>query len=274
VTGPGASADLEYRIRHRGRVGARLAAVVIGAGAGAGGWWALAAGSHRTGVVLWVLAAGMLILATRPWFGGRDIERWRRGATGERRTAEMLELLPARRWVVRHDLRLPGSRANIDHVVVGRTGVWVLDTKTTRAPVTARWRRVYMGDRRLDTSSLAWEVEALGDRLQQTLDRHDIGLDVTSILRPLVVVHGGGLRLRGGHAGGVRVVPAGRAVHRLRRGRRRLRRSEVRVVADALDRAFPVGPAGRQSRAWPGRQVQASGRELSSGRVSTGRSHG
>lgn len=31
--------------------------------------------------------------------------------------------------VVLHDRRIPGSRANIDHVVVTRAGVWVIDAK-------------------------------------------------------------------------------------------------------------------------------------------------
>jgi len=31
--------------------------------------------------------------------------------------------------VVLHDRAIPGSRANIDHIGIGPTGVWVIDTK-------------------------------------------------------------------------------------------------------------------------------------------------
>ena len=123
----------------------------------------------------------------------------------------MLDRLPARRWAVRHDLAVPGSRANVDHLVIGPSGVWVIDTKTTRAPVRAGWRTVRVGDHRLDTGPAQWEAEVSADRLG-------------AAVRPLIVVHGEGLRRRGGRTGGVRVVPAAGLLGRLRRGRRRLDR--------------------------------------------------
>lgn len=55
------------------------------------------------------------------------ISKWRRGAEGERRTAKALRRLPRRGWHVRHDL---ASRfGNVDHVVVGPSGVFLLDSK-------------------------------------------------------------------------------------------------------------------------------------------------
>lgn len=52
-----------------------------------------------------------------------------RGAEGERRTAEALSGLGPD-WVVMHDIRWPGRlRANIDHIVVGPAGIFVIDTK-------------------------------------------------------------------------------------------------------------------------------------------------
>jgi hypothetical protein len=50
-------------------------------------------------------------------------------------------------------------------------------------------------------------------------------------VRPIVAVHGTGLRRRGGRAGGVRVVPADRVDRRLRRGRTRLERGRVDELA-------------------------------------------
>jgi hypothetical protein len=57
---------------------------------------------------------------------------WRRGAAGERRTARLLEPLERHGWVVLHDLSVPGSRANLDHLVIGPGGVFVIDSKQYR----------------------------------------------------------------------------------------------------------------------------------------------
>lgn len=59
----------------------------------------------------------------------RAADKWERGADGEAATASLLEALPAQ-WTVLHDVRWPGrQRANIDHVVIGPAGVFVVDTK-------------------------------------------------------------------------------------------------------------------------------------------------
>jgi hypothetical protein len=55
------------------------------------------------------------------------IETWRRGAEGERRTAKALRALRKRGWTITHDL--PARFGNHDHVLVGRQGVFLLDTK-------------------------------------------------------------------------------------------------------------------------------------------------
>lgn len=52
------------------------------------------------------------------------------GAEGERQTAVALAQLPAADWHVFHDVRWPGRvYANVDHVVVGPSGVFVVDSK-------------------------------------------------------------------------------------------------------------------------------------------------
>ena len=61
-----------------------------------------------------------------------DAIAWRRGAAGERRTARLLAALERQGWAVLHDLALPGSRANIDHLVIGPGGVFVIDSKQYR----------------------------------------------------------------------------------------------------------------------------------------------
>jgi Nuclease-related domain len=53
---------------------------------------------------------------------------WQSGATGERRLGEKLAGLGDTVTAL-HDRRVPGSRANIDHVVIGPAGVYVVDAK-------------------------------------------------------------------------------------------------------------------------------------------------
>ena len=54
------------------------------------------------------------------------------GAAGERRTARLLGQLGRQGWAVLHDLAIPGSQANLDHVVIGPGGVFVIDSKQYR----------------------------------------------------------------------------------------------------------------------------------------------
>ena len=193
-----------------------MLALVAVAGLVAAGWlgrpWPAAVGA----------VAAMLAWAARP---GTDPERWRRGAAGEQATARLLATLP-RRYAVLHDRRIPGRRANIDHVVIGRRGVVVVDTKAYRASMRVQRGRVWAGGHEVDTAPVAAQAEQVARLL---------GVGVT----PMVAVHGTGLRRRGTVVGGVRVVPAGRLCRRLGRGRRRLSRSEaVRLARDA-DRWLP-----------------------------------
>ncbi len=59
----------------------------------------------------------------------RVAQAWERGAEGESATARLLAGLPPE-WTVLHDLRWPGRRfANIDHLVIGPGGVFVVDSK-------------------------------------------------------------------------------------------------------------------------------------------------
>ncbi|WP_301114122.1 nuclease-related domain-containing protein [Microbacterium sp.] len=53
---------------------------------------------------------------------------WAQGALGEELLAQRLTELPDGVRLL-HDRRIPGTRANIDHIVIGPSGVWVIDAK-------------------------------------------------------------------------------------------------------------------------------------------------
>lgn len=79
----------------------------------------------------------------------RSADLWERGATGESVTAAALSGL-GDDWHVLHDVAWPGRRfANIDHVVIGPPGVYVVDSKNWSGEITwpggvlrqnGRWR--------------------------------------------------------------------------------------------------------------------------------------
>lgn len=67
---------------------------------------------------------------------------WSKGARGERHTAEVLREHVASPAVLLHDVRIPRSRSNIDHIVIAPNGVWILDTKALAGCIEVRERHV------------------------------------------------------------------------------------------------------------------------------------
>jgi Nuclease-related domain len=116
-------------------------ATIFAIGAGGGVLGSLLA--SRLGLVLGGLAAivATWVLRFRP---SPDASAWQRGAAGERRTARLLDPLARHGWAVLHDLAIPGSQANIDHLVIGPGGVFVIDSKQ------------YRGRLQLDASGRLW----------------------------------------------------------------------------------------------------------------------
>jgi len=63
---------------------------------------------------------------------------WARGGQGEEAVGRSLTRAVGSTGEVLHDRAIPGSRANIDHLVVVPSGVWVIDTKHYRGRVQQR----------------------------------------------------------------------------------------------------------------------------------------
>jgi len=81
------------------------------------------------------------IRAAHPKLGGlihgltddsQSTTAWDVGAVGEERLARRLNELATDTLRVLHDRRIPGTRANIDHIAVTPTGVYVIDAKKYR----------------------------------------------------------------------------------------------------------------------------------------------
>jgi hypothetical protein len=171
------------------------APLVVTAGLAAGAL-ATQAALSRTGL-LGLVVAGLVgwRLRFRP---SEQARTWKRGAAGERHTARILDRLTHDGYVVFHDLAVPGSPANVDHLVIGPTGVFVIDSKqwtgsVHQGPDGLVWHNHYRIDRTLET--VRWEAETLG-RLLSTRTA------------TLLCVHGAHVQGGGLEAQGVAIVPA------------------------------------------------------------------
>lgn len=91
------------------------------------------------------------------------IRNWKRGAEGERKTERVLRPLEWAGWSVHHDVQRTG-RANLDHVVRGPRGHFLLETKN----VTGRAR--VEGDclvvRQVDDPDEVWRYKGLAKRVK------------------------------------------------------------------------------------------------------------
>ena len=95
----------------------------------------------------------------------RSTEAWAKGAEGEQRVGAVLARAVGARGVLLHDRRIPGSRANLDHLAIVPSGVWVIDAKHYRGRLERRsvggWfvshEALYVGRR--DCSSLLGAAE-------------------------------------------------------------------------------------------------------------------
>ena len=129
---PGASAQAAYQRRRQQELRAWLH-----------GWW------WRVGAVVGVAAGVDLLvsLTVGAWLGSlmalvaalvagwrlrfrpsASVSAWRRQAAAQRRTASALK--PLEQWgdLVLHDVTLPGWPASLEHLVIGSTGVWVIQS--------------------------------------------------------------------------------------------------------------------------------------------------
>ena len=113
---------------------------------------------------------------------------WAKGASGEEQLGSALDALTDKGVIVLHDRQIPGSRANIDHIAIAASGVWVIDAKRYTGQIEKRdvggWLRadlrLYVG-RRDRTAA----VHGLGPQID-AVDSVLAGVDVAAPIRPVL----------------------------------------------------------------------------------------
>lgn len=118
----------------------------------------------------------------------QSTQAWAQGAKGERILGEHLDACAAPTVIVLHDLRVPGSSANIDHIVITPSRVFVIDAKRYSGKVRTRNHgglrhpdiRLSVAGR--DRSTLVRAALAQADLVAATITGAVPGLQVTPVL--------------------------------------------------------------------------------------------
>ena len=169
----------------------------------------------------------------------RLADRYERGAQGETATAHVLTELDAGSWTVIHDVAWPGRKlANIDHVVVGPAGVFVIDSKNWKGRITTVGGVLLCGGRSQakTTRSAAEAAAAVGELLTSVNPQHVV---------PVLCFTDGDVP--DGVIDGVLICSIVTVVHQLSTRPSVLAADEVQAVAGDLRRCLPAATESRST---------------------------
>ena len=159
------------------------------------------------------------------------------GAAGERTLADLMEPLVEQDYYVLADRAWPGSStANVDFIVVGPSGVFLIDAKAWR-PVSIHNGRVFQGQD--DVTERFENFASLREITEATLA--DVGIAPGEIRVAAIFMGKGGMQREGlrGAASGVDLVSEDLAIRYLLDRGTRLRPIQIHAARAALEVLFP-----------------------------------
>ncbi|MEY2545880.1 MAG: hypothetical protein QOG48_997 [Verrucomicrobiota bacterium] len=190
---------------------------------------------RRLHPLFWLLpTVGLIVVTGTKAFRLRArLQRLRRGEFGERSVAEILDRIRAQGFSCVHDL--PGNTGNIDHVVVGPSGIYAIETKMRSGTGTITYRAsgdLIFGGRINDKRAL-WQARsaaaAIGSQLREQTK--------TPVwVKPLVVFVGEWRVRRDAGDYAVDVIAAKELEQYFDRQQPELTRSEIASIASHLER--------------------------------------
>lgn len=157
---------------------------------------------------------------------------WEKGARGERRTADALEPLGDAGFVLLHDRLMPEGRGNIDHIAIGPTGVWVIETKNLKGSVEVVQNKLYVGDHLRQKMVEQVYREAFTTQVALT----DVLTPLKATVTPVLCIHGARMPWFDHAVAGVRLVSGGQLKRLLSDGSTVLDQEQVQRLAAAADR--------------------------------------
>lgn len=175
-----------------------------------------------------VLMLDLILLMSALFTTPNSITAWQIGAAGEMRTGRLLETLEADGFRILHDRKIPGARsANIDHIVIGPPGIYVVETKSYKGSLQIRGNEVFVAGRRKNgwIDEVNREAAAVRTALADELLAH--GWTVA----PIICVHRADLPWFRSEVQGVRIVSGNDLVKRLRKADPVLSAADVERLA-------------------------------------------
>jgi Nuclease-related domain len=185
-----------------------------------------------------VLGGVVLAMTDEP----QSTRAWARGAMGEQKLAEALGGVPDLK--ILHDRSVPGTKGNVDHIVVAPAGVLVVDAKFYKGLIQIRDvggffktdKRLYVGRRDCSqlVENMGWQVEAVLKALVAA------GFDPTPPVTPVLCFVDGEWPLLSSpkEHNGVRL-EGKRSIKKLVTGARVLDAEVIDRIYDVLAAAFP-----------------------------------
>ena len=190
----------------------------------------------------WGAAAAAIVafLLLGAFVNSPKMAAWREGAEGERRTARHLDGLADAGFIVFHDRRVPGYGGNLDHVAIGPSGIWAIETKSWTGKVEIDGDELMVRGHPRDKAvdQVFREATAVQIALGEAATR--LGLTVT----PVLCLHRARMPFFAKAVQGVRVVSGKQLVSLLRNAENRLTGEQVQALAREAERVLRAAVRG------------------------------
>jgi len=195
----------------------------------------------RVGITLAIFA--VIVDTIRRARMSSSVEAWQKSSAAERHTERQLRALQKNGWYVLHARAVPTdedevSDGKIDHLIVGPTGVYAIDSERwdKRLPVRAlNHKSLYHGpvDKKDRLDEARWEA----DQASRLIGRQ-LGYEVP--VQPSVAIYGPAISWKVLRVRDVDVYSGGRARSYLRRRPKILNSTDVERIAKAAERVLPA----------------------------------
>jgi hypothetical protein len=172
-----------------------------------------------------------------------SVEAWQKSSAAERNTERQLRALEKSGWYVLHARAVPmdddgASDGKIDHLIVGPTGVYAIDSERwdKRLPVRAlNHKSLYHGpvDKKGRLDEARWEANQASKLISRQL-----GSEIP--VQPSVAIYGPAISWKVLRVRDVDVYSGGRARKYLRRRPKVLTGTDVERIAKAAERVLPA----------------------------------
>ncbi len=166
-----------------------------------------------------------------------SVPAWRRPSVAERRTEAQLRKLERGGYRTLHARAIPGSEAQIDHLVVGPTGVYAVDSEKwdKRLPVRVQsGKRLFHGpfNQKPRLTEAAWEAAQAGELITKR-----IGREITVV--PSLAIYGPAIPWKVLSIRQVDVFEGSRARKWITKRERSLTDTEVDEIFEAAQQMLP-----------------------------------